>query len=136
MTGTEAATAPRAALVTGAASGIGLATVRLLLDRGTRVVAVDAAAATLAAATDALAAAPGHLLPITADVRDLGALTAAVAAAEREFGGLDAVVSCAGIGHGELLRDADPAAMDRVLAVDLGGALLTARPRRSGARSR
>ena len=127
MTGTEASTAPRAALVTGAASGIGLATVRLLLARGTRVIAVDSDAAALAAAVDTLSAAPGLLIPIAADVRDLAALEAAVGAAEREFGVLDAVVSCAGIGHGELLRDADPAAMDRVLAVDLLGALLTAK---------
>ena len=82
--------AGRAALVTGGASGIGLATARLLAARGARVAVLDRAEP----AED-----PGaSLYPVLADVTDDAAVRAAVAQAGQALGGLDVLVNNAGIG--------------------------------------
>jgi SDR family mycofactocin-dependent oxidoreductase len=94
----------RVALVTGAARGIGAAVARSLAAGGWSVVAVDSCADDPAlhyrlgtrAELDAVAAA-GDVVPVVADVRDQAAIDAAVATAERRFGGLDAAVACAGV---------------------------------------
>jgi NAD(P)-dependent dehydrogenase (short-subunit alcohol dehydrogenase family) len=76
-----------AALVTGAGSGIGLATARVLAERGARVAAFD---------LDPSAAAP--LPGIEGDVTDDGSVVAAVAKVVEWFGRLDVLVNNAGIG--------------------------------------
>ena len=76
------------ALVTGGASGIGLATARLLAARGARVVCLDLTPATLEA--------PLELVP--ADLGDDTAVRAAVREAAQRLGGLDIVVNNAGVG--------------------------------------
>ncbi|MFF9132725.1 mycofactocin-coupled SDR family oxidoreductase [Streptomyces sp. NPDC014806] len=98
-------TAPRVAVVTGAARGIGAATVRRLARDGWAVVAVDRCAddpdvpypLASAAQLDALAAEFPAVRAVRADVRDADALHGAVALAEREFGGLDAAVAAAAV---------------------------------------
>ena len=80
------------AIVTGGASGLGEAVVRLLAGRGARVVVVDMADE----AGGRLAGETGGVFA-HADVTDTGQVTAAVEAA-RELGPLRAVVNCAGIG--------------------------------------
>jgi len=134
---------PRVALVTGAARGIGAATVLRLVDEGWSVLAVDraeddpavpyplASRADLAATVDrasALALREGQVAPWLADVRDAAALAAAVGEAEQRWGGLDAAIACAGvIGGGvpqwELRHEMERAVLD----VDLGGVLNLAR---------
>lgn len=117
----------RVALVTGAARGIGAATVRALVGRGWSVLAVDLAeddaALPYGLGTEAeLAATVG--VPFTADVRDPAALAAAVAEAERRWGGLDAAIACAGVIGGGVPAWQVPADVQRaVLDVDLGGVL-------------
>src|SRR3954465_1438310 len=109
---------PRVAVVTGAARGIGAATVRALVARGWSVVAVD---------RDDVPAAEG-VIPCVADVTDLDALGGAVALAEERFGGVDAMIAVAGVIAGGVPHWEVPVEQERaVLDVDLGGVLNAAR---------
>jgi len=97
----------RVVLVTGAARGIGAATVRRLVAAGDRVVAVDSCAGSQAEVPYRLAsrddldsvvhAGDGAVLGHVADVRDLPALRAAVELALDRWGRLDAAVAAAGV---------------------------------------
>jgi SDR family mycofactocin-dependent oxidoreductase len=94
------------AVVTGAARGMGAATVDRLVGAGWRVVAVDLCADDPAldyplstpADLDALAARHGDAVhAMVGDVRSQADMTAAVSAAVGQFGGLDAAVAVAGV---------------------------------------
>src|SRR5579871_5965222 len=89
--------APRkAALVTGAARGIGLATARRFLADGWRVALLDIDRETLSAACTALAQ-PDETIAIHCDVADPKGVAAAIKTIEQKFGRLDALVNNAGI---------------------------------------
>lgn len=84
-------------LITGGASGIGLASVHWFLGRGWKVVAADLNARN----GEALVTAVGNLQRlrfVEADVSDEAQVAAAVDCAVRDFGRLDCVVNNAGIG--------------------------------------
>ncbi|MFE3228599.1 SDR family NAD(P)-dependent oxidoreductase [Nocardia sp. NPDC059228] len=83
------------ALVTGGASGLGLATVAALAKSGARVVAIDLPSAS----TDALTALGDDVQFVPADVTDEDAVTKAVELANAD-NTLRIVVNCAGIGNG------------------------------------
>lgn len=97
MTGANGSSGPRVAVVTGAGSGIGRATVLRLLDAGFRVVVADVNEAT-AAGTAALADAPDRIAVVAADVRREDDVAGALALAVETFGGLTCVVNNAGVG--------------------------------------
>jgi NAD(P)-dependent dehydrogenase (short-subunit alcohol dehydrogenase family) len=124
------------ALVTGAARGIGLAITRRLLADGWRVALLDIDEANLARTMAALGR-PEDTLALQADVADPDAVTAALAAVERRFGRLDALVNNAGTAIFKPLADTTHADWSRVLAVNLTGPFLCAQAavplmRRSG----
>ncbi|MGW3963606.1 mycofactocin-coupled SDR family oxidoreductase [Amycolatopsis sp. NPDC005003] len=125
----------RTALVTGAARGIGAATVRRLAGQGYAVLAVDVAEddpallypmgtkAELAAVAERAGAEA-----FVADVRDSSAMAAAVAEAERRWGGLDVAVAAAGvIAGGVPLWEVPPEQEKAVLEVNLNGVVNLAR---------
>ncbi|MFE6038642.1 SDR family NAD(P)-dependent oxidoreductase [Streptomyces sp. NPDC056452] len=105
------------AVVTGGASGIGLATARLLAERGARVAVLDLA-------PDAL---DKPLRGYLADVGDDTAVRTAVAAAAEDLGGIDILVNNAGIGAAGTVEDNDDAQWHRVLDVNVLGIVRTTR---------
>jgi NAD(P)-dependent dehydrogenase (short-subunit alcohol dehydrogenase family) len=120
----------RAAIVTGAASGIGLASARLLAARGAAVLLVDRDAGVTAQAA-AIAAAGGRAEGMVADVADEAAMEAAVAHSRAAFGRLDILHANAGI-SGPLAPDwsADAAAFAHILRVNLIGPYILLRAAR------
>jgi meso-butanediol dehydrogenase/(S,S)-butanediol dehydrogenase/diacetyl reductase len=116
--------AGKRAVVTGAASGIGAAVVRLLCDEGAVVLAVDTNHDGLAA----LVAASGvGAFAHVADLARQDEVEAMIAAAVARFDGLDILVNNAGIGSLARAADLDPADWRRVMAVDLDAVFYAAR---------
>jgi SDR family mycofactocin-dependent oxidoreductase len=124
------------AIVTGAARGIGAATVRALAAEGWSVIAADRCGDDprlpyelgTRAELDAVCADLPDAVPIVADAADPSAMRSAVTVAEERFGGLDAMVAAAGVIAGgaplwELATEREQA----VLEVDLAAVLLSAR---------
>ncbi|MEL6978887.1 MAG: SDR family oxidoreductase [Pseudomonadota bacterium] len=126
----EAAPAGRRLLITGAARGIGAATARLAAARGWAVGVNYRARAEAARGLAAeIAAAGGAAAALKADVADASAIAPLFDAAEAALGGpLDAVVVNAGVlGPRAPLSERPLEDIDRLLAVNVRGALLTAR---------
>ncbi|MEJ8825887.1 SDR family NAD(P)-dependent oxidoreductase [Variovorax humicola] len=111
-------------VVSGAASGIGLAVARLAVARGATVGLLDRDTAALAAAAEALGE---SVVPIACDVADANAVKAAVDQAAHWLGGIDAVVNCAGIDARAPLEQLSDADWARTLAVNLTGPMLLCR---------
>src|ERR1700677_1203881 len=86
-----------ATIVTGAASGIGLAYAEAMADNGARVTLFDKDALSLEAATARLAAKGGDVRGQVLDVTDRPALRAAVDAAASHYGKLDVAFANVGI---------------------------------------
>jgi NAD(P)-dependent dehydrogenase (short-subunit alcohol dehydrogenase family) len=105
------------AAVTGAASGIGLATAELLVREGARVAAIDREPTTPA----------DGITPLVADVTDQPSLDAAAAEARRVLGGIDIVVANAGIGAVGTAVDNDDEEWHRVYDVNVVGIVRTVR---------
>jgi meso-butanediol dehydrogenase/(S,S)-butanediol dehydrogenase/diacetyl reductase len=107
-------------VVTGGANGIGRRTVERIVDAGGRVAAFDADEAALDRLRGDLPAVATAVL----DVRDAGAVAAAVENAVATLGGLDRVVNSAGVFRFESLLDITEAAWDRTIDVNLKGTFL------------
>lgn len=112
-------------MVTGAASGIGLACARAFADAGANVALVDINADKNKAVAGALAAeASAGAIGIAADVANENDCAAVVAAATARYGRIDALVNNAGIVAPGTILDLRSADFERVLAVNLRGPFL------------
>ena len=92
------------AVITGGASGIGLATARNLHSKGAHVVLADINSSGLLQARDAISQqiseAQGQILTITTDVTNESQVHELMQHATETFGHIDLVITCAGIGRG------------------------------------
>lgn len=111
----------KVALVTGAASGIGHATVLRLAGEGAAVMATDVNDAGLQELVAASAATGGKLATQSCDVSDFSQAQAAVEAAVATFGGLDVLCNIAGIGTFMNTSEVTPEQWGRVIGVNLTG---------------
>jgi NAD(P)-dependent dehydrogenase (short-subunit alcohol dehydrogenase family) len=112
----------KVALVTGAGSGLGLATARAFAESGAAVVLADVNEAAIRAAADDLTAKGYKALAIRCDVTDDAEIEAMVDQTVAAFGRLDAAYNNAGI-QNVLAETADATRedFDRVIAVNLRG---------------
>jgi NAD(P)-dependent dehydrogenase (short-subunit alcohol dehydrogenase family) len=105
------------AVVTGAGSGIGLATAAALQREGARVAALDLRPPPAAAGLE----------PLVCDVTDDASVRAAVAAAVERFGRLDVLINNAGIGAQGAVDENDVAEWQRVFDVNVFGIVRVSR---------
>lgn len=110
------------ALVTGGASGIGLAIVETFVAAGARVVAADLDADGLADLAERLG-----VRTIVLDVTDEDRVEAAVASVDEESGGIQVLVNAAGVLTQAPLEELTTADWARVIAIDLTGVFLVMR---------
>ncbi len=115
---------PRTAIVTGAASGIGAATVTELAARGYRVACVDRNGPGVRAVA---AAAGAQHLAIELDVTDEVLLVAAFADAAKALDGLDALVTSAGVAEMTPFMELDAATFASVYNHNVIGTFLSIR---------
>ncbi len=111
-------------VVTGAAMGIGAATASKFIELGASVALLDRDAAELPKTAASLGKA-AH--PYTCDVSKSEAVEAAIAAAARDFGGIDVLVSNAGIQRYGTVEATSEQTWDEVLNVNLRGFFLAAK---------
>lgn len=112
----------KVAIVTGAASGLGRAIAEKYLSEGARVAIAD-----VRGAEDAARALGPAALGVPMDVTDEQQVEAGVARVAKELGGVDVLVSNAGVQHISALVDLKFSDWRRMLAIHLDGAFLTTR---------
>jgi NAD(P)-dependent dehydrogenase (short-subunit alcohol dehydrogenase family) len=114
--------AGRVAVVTGAATGIGLGIAQHFARAGARVVMADVSDAT--AAADALVEEGHDAAYVRADVGSPAEAEALIAAAAERHGGLDILVNNAAVQVENTIEDLDPDDWDRLMGVNLKGVYL------------
>jgi 3-hydroxybutyrate dehydrogenase len=116
----------RIAIVTGAAGGIGAAIAQRYVEAGAKVAIADLKLDLANATAEKLAASgPGAAMGLAMDVADEDAVNAGVAQVVRAWGGIDILVSNAGIQIVHKVEEFPFADWKRMLAIHLDGAFLT-----------
>ena len=104
----------RRAYITGAASGIGLATARILARDGAKLALIDRDEKGLQTAAKETGG-----TPFLVDLTDGAAIDRSVAAAAEALGGLDCVLNIAAVSDGRSIADLEPDQWDLVMAINL-----------------
>jgi len=115
------------ALVTGASSGLGRRTAKVLAQAGAKVALAARRVDRLQTLAEEIAAAGGEALPIEMDVTDEGSIIAGFDAAEASLGPVDTVFANAGMNNRALAAEITAGAWDEVMAINVRGVFLTAR---------
>ena len=108
----------KVAIITGAGSGIGLATAKILHGEGFAIVGVGRSKDKLAT-LEAEIGNPDHVLAISADLTDPAAPAKVVAQTLERFGRIDALVNNAGVGSPKPLDETDDETLDSFLDIML-----------------
>ena len=117
----------KAAIVTGAASGLGLEIARTYAREGARVAIADLNAEAAEAAAKDIRASGVEALSVAMDVTDEKAVNDGVAAVVKAFGGIDILVSNAGIQIVHPIEEFGYSEWKKLLAIHVDGAFLTTR---------
>ena len=117
----------RIALVTGAASGIGLSIAARFADEGAHIVAIDRQADKLKAAIASLPGPAERHRALVMDVTEEAGWEGAARLLEQDFGRLDVLVNNAGFGTFRSIRDTDLATWRAIIAVNLDSVFLSVR---------
>tara|TARA_B100000902_G_scaffold393601_1_gene448170 strand:- start:631 stop:1374 length:744 start_codon:yes stop_codon:yes gene_type:complete len=108
----------KVALVTGAASGVGRATARQMVDEGAKVFGIDINKEGLDVVAQELGA---NFAPVVCDISDREASHAAVEECVAIFGRLDIVANIAGVVRSHHVTDVDEATWRLIMGVNLDG---------------
>lgn len=116
----------RAVLITGGTRGIGYAVAEALLRAGDHVAITGTTDDGVVKAERALAAIDGgRVTGIVCDVRDASSTELAVRTVVAQFGGIDVLVNCAGVGVGAPISDLPHDEWDRIIGINLTGVFHT-----------
>jgi NAD(P)-dependent dehydrogenase (short-subunit alcohol dehydrogenase family) len=119
--------AGKVAIVTGGGSGIGRAAALAFAAAGAAVLVADLAAGGAEAVAAEIERAGGRALPLAVDVTEPGQVQAMVDLARSRLGGVDVLLTAAGVlAFGDVVQT-EPKAWDRVVATNLTGTYLCAR---------
>jgi len=115
----------KVAVITGAGSGMGKASVKVFAREGATVVAADFSGAQVTTAEEAVAEYPGaRVLPVQCDVTKEAEVEALFATALDTYGQVDSVLNVAGIADGGTLTELTMETYDRIMEVNLRGVIL------------
>jgi NAD(P)-dependent dehydrogenase (short-subunit alcohol dehydrogenase family) len=116
--------AQRAAIVTGASSGIGLAIARVLGEEGFAITMAARRAEKLDGAVAGLAADGFDVQAVAANLADEAEISKVVAAHQERYGRLDVLVNNAGVGIGSVVGEIDTKRLDMQLDINLRSIVL------------
>jgi len=111
----------RVAVVTGGASGMGLASAQRLAAQGNKVALLDLDADAATSAAKELSATGATAIGIAVDVSDRAAVDAAMDKVRAELGPIEIIVTSAGFDRFESFTDITPEAWSRMIEVNLTG---------------
>jgi 3-oxoacyl-[acyl-carrier protein] reductase len=111
----------RVSLITGGTRGIGYAVAEALLRKGEKVAITGTTDEGVMRAEHKLSAAGGQVVGIVCDVRDAAAAERAVHTTIARFGGLDALINCAGVGVGVPIAEMPHDEWNRIIGTNLTG---------------